>query len=59
MRAFLDQARSHRVFAFYHLVAYTGARCGGLLNLGWRDIDLAVREVRITGSAAVVGVKWQ
>jgi integrase len=55
VRAFLDQARGHRLFAFYHLASYTGARRGELLNLRWHDIDLATREVRITGSAAVVG----
>ena len=55
LRAFLEQARRHRLFAFYHLAAYTGARCGELLNLRWRDVDLAAHQVRISGSAAVVG----
>jgi integrase len=48
-------ARAHRLFAFYHLAAYTGARRGELLNLRWRDIDLANAEVHISGSAAVIG----
>jgi integrase len=43
------------LFAFYHLAAYTGARRGELVNLRWRDIDLAACEVHITGSAAIVG----
>jgi integrase len=55
LRAFLEQARGHRLFAFYHLAAYTGARRGELLNLHWRDVDLPAREVRITGSTAVIG----
>jgi integrase len=55
LRVFLEQARGHRLFAFYHLAAYTGARRGELLNLRWRDVDLAACEVHITGSAAVVG----
>lgn len=28
LRVFLDVARGHRLFAFYHLAAYTGARRG-------------------------------
>jgi len=54
LRAFLDTASQHRLFAFYRLAAYTGARRGELLNLRWRDIDLDLGEVRITGSAAVI-----
>ena len=55
LRVFLDVARGHRLFAFFHLAAYTGARRGELLNLRWRDIDPARAEIRISGSAAVVG----
>ena len=54
LRAFLGTARRHRLFAFYRLAAYTGARRGELLNLRWRDIDLDLTEIRITGSAAVI-----
>ena len=55
LRVFLDAARGHRLFAFFHLAAYTGARRGELLNLRWRDVDLARAEIRINGSAAVIG----
>ena len=55
LRAFLDIARQHRLFAFYRLAAYTGARRGELLNLRWRDIDLDLAEVHVTGSTAVIG----
>ena len=55
LAAFLGTAKGHRLFAFFHLAAYTGARRGELLNLRWRDLDLDAAEVRITGSAAVVG----
>jgi integrase len=55
LRVFLTAAKSHRLFAFYHLAAYTGARRGELLNLRWRDIDLASAEVNISGSTAVIG----
>jgi integrase len=53
LAAFLVTAQNNRLFAFYHLAAYTGARRGELLNLRWRHIDLDALEVRITGSAAV------
>lgn len=33
LRAFLDTARQHRLFAFYRLAAYAGARRGELLHL--------------------------
>ncbi len=54
LAAYLATAQRHRLFAFYHLAAYTGARRGELLNLRWRDIDLDAPEIRITGSAAVI-----
>ena len=54
LRAFLNTARQHRLFAFYRLAAYAGARRGELLNLRWRDVDLDLGEIRITGSAAVI-----
>ena len=57
LAAFLTTARGHRLFAFYHLAAYTGARRGELLNLRWRDIDLDAPEIRITGSAAIIAGK--
>ena len=53
--ATLTECRTHRLFAFYHLAAYTGARRGELLNLRWRDIGLTSGEVHISGSTAVVG----
>jgi len=55
LRAFLDTATQHRLSAFYHLAAYTGARRGELLNLRWRDLDLDLAEVHVTGSAPVIG----
>ena len=35
LRAFLDTAAHHRLGAFFHVAAYTGARRGELLNLRW------------------------
>jgi integrase len=52
--AFLDAARSHRLFAFFRLAAYTGARRGELLYLRWEAVDLDAAEVTFGGSTAVV-----
>jgi integrase len=57
LRAFLKVARGHRLFAFYHLAAYTGARRGELLNLRWRDVELDSPLIHIKGSAAFVAGK--
>ena len=51
---FLAVARSHRLFAFYRLAAYTGARRGELLYLRWQAIDLDAAEITFGGSTAVV-----
>jgi integrase len=54
LRLFLEIARGHRLFAFFHLAAYTGARRGELLHLRWADVDLDAGAVALRGSAAVV-----
>lgn len=51
---FLAEASSHRVFAFYRLAAYTGARRGELLYLRWPALNLDGAEVTFGGSTAVV-----
>src|ERR1039457_2589143 len=51
---FLTAARSHRLFAFYRLASYTGARRGELLYLRWHALDLDAAEVTFGGSTAVV-----
>ena len=54
LRAFLRTAAQHRLGAFFHVAAYTGARRGELLNLRWTDIDLDAKRMTITGSTAVI-----
>lgn len=54
LRTFLDVASSHRLYAFFHVAAYTGARRGELLNLRWSDVDLDRGEIVIRGLAAVI-----
>ena len=54
LHAFLTTARSHRLYAFYRLAAYTGARRGELLYLRWHAVDLDAAEITFGGSTAVV-----
>lgn len=55
LRAFLGTAGEHRLFAFYRLAAYSGARRGELLNLRWEDVRLdSPRSIRIRGTVSVV-----
>ena len=39
LNTFLEVARSHRLFFFFRLSAFTGARRGELLALKWSDFD--------------------
>jgi integrase len=50
---FLDHAKSHRLYAFFHVAAFTGAR-RQLLTLCWTDLDLVAGVVTIRGSTSVV-----
>ncbi|WP_246178632.1 tyrosine-type recombinase/integrase [Actinomadura decatromicini] len=54
LSTFLAAVRRHRLFAFYHLAAYTGARRGELLNLRWSSINLEANQITISGSTGVV-----
>jgi integrase len=54
LRAFLRSAENHRLFAFFRLAAYSGARRGELLNLRWPNVDFDASEIHITGSANFV-----
>lgn len=43
---FLNAARTHRLYALFHLSMATGVRKGELIHLRWDDIDGAVLYVR-------------
>ncbi|MFF0343479.1 tyrosine-type recombinase/integrase [Kribbella sp. NPDC004875] len=55
LRTFLGLAESHRLYAFYRLSAYSGARRGELLFLRWSDVDWATPAIHIRGTAGMVG----
>ncbi len=48
--AFLDFTREHRLYALFHLIAFTGMRRGEAIGLHWEDVNLA---------AQLVVVQWQ
>jgi integrase len=54
LATFLQQAAKHRLFAFYRLAAYSGARRGELLALRWDALDLDAAEVTLRGSTDVI-----
>jgi integrase len=49
-KVFLTRARSHRLYALYHLIAYRGLRRGEACGLRRADTDLA---------ASVTAIRWQ
>lgn len=53
LREFLERAKSHRLFFFFRLSAYTGARRGELLALKWSDFD--GKAITISKSRALAG----
>jgi integrase len=54
VRRLLAAAAEDRLEALYVLAVTTGMRQGELLGLRWRDVDLAGRSVRVTGSLQYV-----
>jgi len=51
VQAFLEQARKHRLYAFWLLALDTGMRSGEIIALQWKDIDMDQGIVSITKSA--------
>ncbi|HEV7173559.1 site-specific integrase [Pedococcus sp.] len=59
LRVFLDAVSTHRLYPFFRLAAYTGARRGELLHLRWDDVRLDGDDphIRIRGSVTMVAGK--
>ena len=57
--AFLTAAQGHRLFAFYRLAAFTGARRGELLYLRWEAVNLDMAEVTFGSTAVVRGQRLE
>lgn len=47
LNKFLNGAESHRLFAFFRLSAYTGARRSEVLGLKWSDLDTENKRISI------------
>jgi integrase len=57
LRAFLAMAESHRLYGFFRLSAFSGARRGELLFLRWADVDWQTPAIHIRGTAGMVDGK--
>lgn len=55
--ALLDHLKGHWLYMPTLVAASTGLRRGEILNLRWRDIDLAKRTLQVTQAVEVVGGK--
>ncbi len=55
--AFLDHATSHRLYAAYHLIAFTGLRRGETCGLGWPDVDLDALSLAVRTQLVQLG--WE
>ena len=53
LKQFLEIARSHRLYFYFRLSAYTGARRGELLALKWSDFDS--KTINLTKNRTSIG----
>jgi integrase len=55
LRNLLGELESHRLFAFFRLLAYTGARRGEILALRWSDLDFEKATLSISKNRTRIG----
>ena len=55
LKALLESLESHRLFAFFRLLAYTGARRGEILALRWSDLDFDKATLTISKNRTRLG----
>jgi integrase len=53
--AFLDAAESHRLYAFYHLIAHHGLRRGEGVGQEWADVNYATKQIAVAKEIVVDG----
>ena len=55
LKNLLEALESHRLFAFFRLLAYTGARRGEVLALRWSDLDFEKATLTISKNRTRIG----
>lgn len=56
---FLDHAERHRLYAAYHLIAFTGLRRGETCGAGWPDLGLETAVLAVRTQLVQLGWKVQ
>ena len=55
LKKLLEELESHRLFAFFRLLAYTGGRRGEILALRWSDLDFEKATLAISKNRTRIG----
>lgn len=55
LKKLLEALERHRLFAYFRLIAYTGARRGEILALRWSDLDFEKATLSISKSRTRIG----
>lgn len=57
LRAFLEELKEHRLYAFFYVAVFTGARRSEVCGLQWSDVDFKESTIRFRRSRTRTGVK--